>query len=56
VETSTDYVLASGVRNGTIVHCAEADCDGLVKPDIVFFGENLPEKFFKRISVSTPTL
>ena len=22
-------------------------CDGLVKPDIVFFGENLPEKFFR---------
>ena len=23
-----------------------AVCDGLVKPDIVFFGENLPERFF----------
>ncbi|VDK49534.1 unnamed protein product [Cylicostephanus goldi] len=22
-------------------------CDGVVKPDIVFFGENLPERFFK---------
>lgn len=27
-----------------IPHCAE--CDGLVKPDIVFFGENLPDRFF----------
>jgi NAD+-dependent protein deacetylase sirtuin 2 len=22
-------------------------CEGVVKPDIVFFGENLPAKFFK---------
>ena len=22
-------------------------CNGLVKPDIVFFGENLPDKFYK---------
>ncbi|EER01780.1 NAD-dependent deacetylase sirtuin-2, putative [Perkinsus marinus ATCC 50983] len=26
------------------VHCAA--CYGLVKPDVVFFGENLPERFF----------
>jgi NAD-dependent histone deacetylase SIR2/NAD-dependent deacetylase sirtuin 2 len=50
-ETSTEYVLAAGVRRGEIVRCAEADCDGLVKPDIVFFGEGLPDKFFKHLSV-----
>lgn len=27
-----------------VPHCD--NCKGLVKPDIVFFGENLPEKFF----------
>ncbi|KAF8628697.1 hypothetical protein AX15_003755 [Amanita polypyramis BW_CC] len=26
------------------------DCDGLVKPDIVFFGEQLPPKFFESIT------
>lgn len=52
VETSTEYVLASGVRKGETVRCAEDDCDGLVKPDIVFFGEGLPDKFFKHLSVS----
>ena len=26
-------------------------CGGLVKPDIVFFGEGLPDRFFKRIPV-----
>ena len=25
--------------------CLEQDCSGLVKPDIVFFGESLPEAF-----------
>lgn len=29
-----------------IPRCPE--CDGLVKPDIVFFGEALPERFFSR--------
>lgn len=24
-------------------------CGGLVKPDIVFFGENLPERFWERV-------
>ncbi|EFO23151.1 transcriptional regulator [Loa loa] len=27
-----------------VAHCDK--CDGVVKPDIVFFGENLPERFF----------
>lgn len=29
--------LIRNIRSGTIAHCKE--CDGLVKPDIVFFGE-----------------
>lgn len=36
---------------------AETDgkgCGGLVKPDIVFFGEGLPDRFFERMSVSMP--
>lgn len=27
--------------------CQREGCDGTVKPDIVFFGENLPERFFR---------
>ena len=27
--------------------CTKENCKGYVKPDIVFFGENLPERFFK---------
>eukprot|EP00891_Asterochloris_glomerata_P009347 jgi/Astpho2/9347/e_gw1.00142.59.1_t len=32
---------------GEPAHCTR--CGGLVKPDIVFFGENLPERFFERL-------
>lgn len=34
-------VMAKGVPR-----CREESCKGLVKPDIVFFGEQLPEAFF----------
>lgn len=30
-----------------IPRCLRAQCGGLVKPDIVFFGEGLPERFFE---------
>lgn len=46
-DTSTDHVLASGVREGKVVRCPRDGCKGLVKPDIVFFGEGLPPEFFK---------
>ena len=29
-------------------------CGGLVKPDIVFFGESLPETFFSRVESDFP--
>jgi len=35
-----------------VVKCGEeGGCGGLVKPDIVFFGEGLPDKFFKSLGV-----
>jgi len=30
------------------------DCNSLVKPDIVFFGENLPRRFFERAAGDLP--
>ncbi|RSH91496.1 Sir2 histone deacetylase Hst2 [Saitozyma podzolica] len=48
-EASREYVLAAGVREGKVVRCDEKGCGGLVKPDIVFFGEGLPERFFRSI-------
>lgn len=38
-----DELMREFVTRGDIPHCPE--CDGLVKPDIVFFGEALPERF-----------
>jgi NAD-dependent SIR2 family protein deacetylase len=49
---SKEYVLKSGVRKGEVVKCGEEGCAGLVKPDIVFFGEGLPERFFQSLEVS----
>lgn len=28
--------------------CTKENCDGLIKPDIVFFGERLPADFYNR--------
>lgn len=60
-EASREYVLENGVREGKIVKCGNkikgktgqsSICGGLVKPDIVFFGENLPDRFFDSLGVS----
>lgn len=40
------------MRDGKVVKCDEEGCRGLVKPDIVFFGEGLPERFFEHMGVS----
>ncbi|KAJ9574344.1 hypothetical protein L9F63_026012, partial [Diploptera punctata] len=34
------------ILNGDIVYCERSLCKGLVKPDIVFFGEALPDRFW----------
>ncbi|KAI8374195.1 DHS-like NAD/FAD-binding domain-containing protein [Radiomyces spectabilis] len=35
------------VLKGEVARCSS--CDGLIKPDITFFGQNLPKRFFKRL-------
>jgi len=37
------------VERQEVVHCIKEDCNGLVKPDIVFFGEALPPLFYNQI-------
>ncbi|KAK7690069.1 hypothetical protein QCA50_006715 [Cerrena zonata] len=39
--------LVKHIKSGTIAHCEK--CNGLVKPDIIFFGEALPKEFHKSI-------
>ncbi|WVF67368.1 hypothetical protein IAT40_002123 [Kwoniella sp. CBS 6097] len=51
-EVDREEVLRSGVRKGQVVRCKGdkgKKCGGLVKPDIVFFGEGLPDRFFELI-------
>ena len=42
------------VDRGEVMRCARDDCDALVKPDIVFFGENLPERFGEKAHSDFP--
>lgn len=42
-----DDKMKEYVFKGEVPRCVDAKCDGLVKPDIVFFGEQLPEQFHK---------
>jgi NAD-dependent histone deacetylase SIR2 len=39
-------LMKQAVEKGEIPHCITPQCNGLIKPDIVFFGEALPEEFF----------
>ncbi|KAK3996397.1 NAD-dependent protein deacetylase hst2-1 [Cladorrhinum sp. PSN332] len=64
VECKTPYddeKMRDHVRRGDVPRCeAKQDdidcvCGGLVKPDIVFFGEQLPKAFFDRISKAEET-
>ncbi|KAH6974843.1 DHS-like NAD/FAD-binding domain-containing protein [Ilyonectria destructans] len=41
------------VFNGEVPRCGEKDCGGLVKPDIVFFGEALPKAFDRNACQTT---
>jgi NAD-dependent histone deacetylase SIR2 len=43
-ETYPDADMHEKVAKGEVAHCFS--CNGLVKPDIVFFGEALPSSFF----------
>ncbi len=38
--------MRAAVESKQVPRCSDASCNGLVKPDIVFFGEQLPQDFF----------
>lgn len=42
------------LTTGNVLHCKKDQCDGVVKPDIVFFGENLPPSFRERSREDLP--
>ena len=43
----SDKLMKKAVEAGEVPHCNVPQCNGLVKPDIVFFGEALPATFFQ---------
>lgn len=46
-----DEEMAMAVSGGQVPHCKAVSCGGLVKPDIVFFGESLPPSFRENSSL-----
>ena len=50
IECKSSYpedLMKETVRKCDVPHCITPQCNGLVKPDIVFFGEPLPENFHR---------
>ncbi|KAI1803454.1 NAD-dependent deacetylase sirtuin-2 [Daldinia bambusicola] len=47
-----DDLMREHVTRGEPPRCIREDCNGLVKPDIVFFGEQLPKAFYNNILVT----
>lgn len=48
IECQSDFpaeLMKQAIRRREVPYCTQASCKGLVKPDIVFFGESLPEEF-----------
>ncbi|KAI0237180.1 NAD-dependent protein deacetylase sirtuin-2 [Lamellibrachia satsuma] len=52
-EFSQDWIKEKIFGEG-IPHCSDAKCGGLVKPDIVFFGEALPKTYFQAVNEDIP--
>ena len=45
-EYSLDEIRAA-LETGEVLHCRQSECDGVVKPDIVFFGEPVPQRLME---------
>ncbi|CAG5186140.1 uncharacterized protein ALTATR162_LOCUS11500 [Alternaria atra] len=43
--------MNEAIHNRSVPHCVDSSCNGLVKPEIVFFGEQLPSAFFDNRSL-----
>ena len=47
----SDCLMRQAVSKRVVPHCLTPQCNGLVKPDIVFFGEQLPDVFHRNRSL-----
>ena len=48
-KAAEEEMVRAKVMQAQVARCVE--CNGLIKPDITFFGESLPPRFFERIDV-----
>lgn len=39
--------IREALESGQVLHCRESGCDGVIKPDIVFFGEPVPQRLME---------
>jgi len=54
IECKTPYpgdLMKEAIIKSDVPHCLTPQCNGVVKPDIVFFGEQLPENFHSNRSL-----
>ncbi|PVH94190.1 NAD-dependent deacetylase sirtuin-2 [Periconia macrospinosa] len=42
-----DDLMQKAIKEKSVPTCQKTECNGLVKPEIVFFGEQLPNSFFR---------
>jgi NAD-dependent deacetylase sirtuin 2 len=42
------------LKTGVVLRCRQPDCKGLIKPDLVFFGDDLPARFHELIKTDFP--
>jgi NAD-dependent histone deacetylase SIR2 len=46
-----DDLMKEAIQRKEVPYCTTPQCNGVVKPEIVFFGEQLPEEFLKGLSL-----
>lgn len=49
--TYPEDLMKQAITKAEVPHCLVPQCNGLVKPDIVFFGEQLPDAFHRNRSL-----
>jgi NAD-dependent histone deacetylase SIR2 len=54
IDCKTAYpedLMKEAIQRKEVPYCKMPQCNGLVKPEIVFFGEQLPEAFLENIAI-----
>ncbi|KAJ5261288.1 Sirtuin family [Penicillium angulare] len=46
-----DDLMKQSIQTGQVPYCLRSECDGAIKPDVVFFGQSLPAEFDEKQSL-----